>query len=158
MEHNTSIRYQALNEDSYNSLAAYAITTPATVSLFPELHIIVISESASKEIGEFIDNEGLSFHINPIEVSDENFGAVIDNPTTDSATLRNILYRILQDKSKMASAHQDALAEITKQKEATAKDLDMYKKWYYESYGRESRIKEQVNAIAVLMNSIFPKE
>ena len=38
-----SYRYAALSEDSYNSLAAFASTIPAQVTLFPALHIIVVA-------------------------------------------------------------------------------------------------------------------
>ena len=36
MDQNTAYQYKAINEDSYNSLAAYAVTTRATVTLHPD--------------------------------------------------------------------------------------------------------------------------
>lgn len=158
MKEYTAIQYNALDEDSYNSLAAYAITTPATVCLHPELDTIVISDSVSDEIGKFIDREGLDFNISPVEFSSENLKEVVDNPITDADTLRNIIYTLLREKEDMAEAHRDAISDIIRQKDVAENDRDRYKDWFYESNNKENRIKEQVKAIAVLINSIYPKE
>lgn len=153
----TSYRYKAIDEDSYNSLAAYAITLPATVTLHPGFQTIVISENATQEVGEFIDSEGLSFHIAPIEVDEDNFGDLIDDPVTDPDTLRVIINQLVQDKAKMAAAHRDALAEITRQKDAAKKEADLYQRCFSETNSNANRVREQVEAIAVLINAIFPK-
>ena len=158
MELTTSNQYKALNEASYNSLAAYASTIPATVTLHPGLLTIVISENASKEVGEFIDDNGLDFHINPIEVDDDNLRAVIDSETTDADTLRKIIYRMMGEKQSMIEAHESVLESITKQCDSAKKDRDMYQKWYYETKQGADRVKSQVKAIAVLVNSIFPED
>lgn len=158
MELTTSNQYKALNEASYNSLAAYASTIPATVTLHPRLLTIVISEDATKEVGEFIDDNGLDFHINPIEVHDENLGDVIDNATTDANTLRKIIYQLLEEKRAMAETHKSVLDDITKQCDSAKENRDMYQKWYYETKQGADRVKSQVKAIAVLVNSIFPED
>ncbi len=158
MELTTSNQYKALNEASYNSLAAYASTIPATVTLHPGLLTIVISEDATKEIGQFIDDNGLDFHINPIEVHDENLGDVIDNATTDANTLRKIIYQLLEEKRAMAETHKSVLDDITKQCDSAKENRDMYQKWYYETKQGADRVKSQVKAIAVLVNSIFPED
>ena len=158
MELTTSNQYKALNEASYNSLAAYASTIPATVTLHPGLLTIVISENASKEVGEFIDDNGLDFHINPIEVDDDNLRAVIDSETTDADTLRKIIYRMMEEKRAMAETHKSVLEDITKQSDSAKENRDMYQKWYYETKQGADRVKSQVKAIAVLVNSIFPED
>lgn len=158
MELTTSNQYKALNEASYNSLAAYASTIPATVTLHPGLLSIVISENASKEVGEFIDDNGLDFHINPIEVDDDNLRAVIDSETTDADTLRKIIYRIMEEKRAMAETHKSVLEDITKQRDSAKENRDMYQKWYYETKQGADRVKSQVKAIVVLVNSIFPED
>lgn len=144
MELNTPYQYKALNEDSYNSLAAYASTIPATVTLHPGLLTIVISENATKEVGKFIDDNGLDFHINQIEVDDD--------------TLRKIIYRMIGEKQSMIEAHESVLESITKQCDSAKKDRDMYQKWYYETTEKTDRVKSQIQAIAVLVNSIFPEK
>jgi len=158
MELTTSNQYKALNEASYNSLAAYASTIPETVTMHPGLLTIVISEDATKEIGQFIDDNGLDFHINPIEVHDENLGDVIDNATTDANTLRKIIYQLLEEKRAMAETHKSVLDDITKQCDSAKENRDMYQKWYYETKQGADRVKSQVKAIAVLVNSIFPED
>lgn len=158
MELTTSYQYKAINEASYNSLAAYASTIPATVTLHPGLLTIVISENATKEVGKFIDDNGLDFHINQIEVDDDNLRDVIDSETTDADTLRKIIYRMMGEKQSMIEAHESVLESITKQCDSAKKDRDMYQKWYYETTEKTDRVKSQIQAIAVLVNSIFPEK
>lgn len=158
MELATSYQYKALNEASYNSLAAYASTIPATVTLHPGFLTIVISEDAAKEVGEFIDDNGLDFRINPIEVDDDNLRDVIDSETTDANTLRKIIYQLLDEKRAMVETHKSVLDDITKQCDSAKENRDLYQKWYHETAGKADRVKSQVKAIAVLVNSIFPED
>ncbi len=158
MELTTSNQYKALNEASYNSLAAYASTIPATVTLHPGFLTIVISEDATKEVGEFIDDNGLDFRISQIEVDDDNLRDVIDSETTDANTLRKIIYQLLEEKRAMAETHKSVLDDITKQCDSAKENRDMYQKWYYETKHGADRVKSQVKAIAVLVNSIFPED
>ncbi len=156
MEQDTAIQYKALNENSYNRLAAYAVTLPATVTLNPEFLVIVIPENAAKEVGEFIDNEGLDFHIEPIEVDSDNVGELIDDETTDASSLRKICYILLEEKRQMALEHNDVLSEITKERDSVKMDRDHYRKWWSECNTERDRVKKQIGAIAVLSQSIFP--
>lgn len=158
MELTTSYQYKAINEASYNSLAAYASTIPATVTLHPGFLTIVISEDATKEVGEFIDDNGLDFRISQIEVDDDNLRDVIDSETTDANTLRKIIYQLLEEKRAMAETHKSVLDDITKQCDSAKENRDMYQKWYYETKQGADRVKSQVKAIAVLVNSIFPED
>lgn len=158
MELTTSYQYKAINEASYNSLAAYASTIPATVTLHPGFLTIVISEDATKEVGEFIDDNGLDFRISQIEVDDDNLRDVIDSETTDANTLRKIIYQLLEEKRAMAETHKSVLDDITKQRDSAKENRDMYQKWYYETKQGADRVKSQVKAIAVLVNSIFPED
>lgn len=158
MELTTSYRYKALNENSYDSLAAYATTIPATVTLHPGFLTIVVSEDAAMEVGKFIDDNGLDFHIDHIEVDDDNLRDVIDCETTDANTLRKIIYELLEEKRALAETHKSVLDDITKQRDSAKENRDMYQKWYYETKQGADRVKSQVKAIAVLINSIFPED
>lgn len=158
MELTTSYQYKAINEASYNSLAAYASTIPATVTLHPGFLTIVISEDAAKEVGEFIDDNGLDFRISLIEVDDDNLRDVIDSETTDANTLRKIIYQLLEEKRAMTETHKSVLDDITKQCDLAKENRDMYQKWYYETKQGADRVKSQVKAIAALVNSIFPED
>lgn len=158
MEQSTSYKYEALNDGSYNDLAAYAINLVGNVSLFPAQHTIVIDGKFSNDVGKFIDKQGLDFHCNPIEVHDENLGEVIDNGTTDANTLRKIIYQLLEEKRAMVETHMSVLDDIAKQCDSAKENRDMYQKWYYETKQGADRVKSQVKAIAVLVNSIFPED
>jgi len=162
MDVNTSYRYKAINTTSYNSLAAYIATVPptaaVTATLHPALSTIVVSGNFVADVNRFIDEENLEFHINPIAVHAENLGEVIDNETTDAATLRKIIYQLLEEKRAMAETHKSVLDDITKQCDSAKENRDMYQKWYYETKQGADRVKSQVKAIAVLVNSIFPED
>lgn len=139
MELNTPYQYKALNKDSYNSLAAYVTTIPATVTLHPGLLAIVISENAAKEVGQFIDDNGLSFHINQIEVDMDKLGEVIECETTDASTLRVIIRHLLERKREMAKQEGETLAKVIKERDDALTDKEMYHRWYtdtLDSYGR----------------------
>lgn len=157
MELNTAYQYKALDKESYNCLADYATTIPATVTLHPDINTIVISENASEKVGEFIDNEGLSFHIHPIEVDDENLNDVIENETTDADTLRKIIYRMMGEKEAMMESHKTILADITAQRDKALKRGDTYSQMWKETSAHNSRVKSQVQAIAALVSAIFEK-
>lgn len=155
MELNTSYQYKAFNKDSYNSLAAYATTIPATVTLHPGLLTIVISDNTAKEVGQFIDDNGLSFHINQIEVDVDNLGEVIESETTDASTLRVILRHLLERKREIAEQGGKTLAQVIKERDDALTDKEMYHRWYTDTLDSYSRVKSQVKAIVNLMNEVF---
>lgn len=165
MEQNTSYRYEANSEDSYNSLAAYASTIPATVTLHPGLLTIVISGNAANEVGKFIDDNGLDFHISQVEVDDDNLNDVIYCETTDADTLRKIIYRMMEERKLSAKRHEDEVEALETRLgvcESSLRDVqgsrDNYCKWWTKSSSELNRVKRQIEAIAVLYESIFPKE
>lgn len=158
MEQTTPYRYEAKNDGSYNELAAYAIQLMGNVSLFPELSTIVIDGRFANDVGKFIDKEGLDIFISPIEVDDDNILDLINTATVDADTLRKIIYRVMEEKKAMAEAHKSILDDITKECDSAKKNRDMYQQRYYETFDKADRVKSQVKAIAVLMDSIFPKE
>lgn len=157
MELNATYQYQALNEDSYNSLAAYATTIPATVSLHPDLLTIVISENAAMEVGQFIDDNGLSFHISQIEVCDDNLRDVINCKTTDADTLRRIANALINRMEEMGEHHNDILAETIKERDRAREAGEMQYKWHKETAEKLDRVKSQIKAIETLIHSIFPE-
>lgn len=157
MEQATPYRYEAKNDGSYNELAAYATQLMGNVSLFPELSTIVIDGRFANDVGKFIDKEGLDVFISPIEVDDNNIHNLINTATVDTDTLRKIIYRVMEEKRAMAEEHKSILDDITKQCDSAKKDRDLFQKWYHESAQGADRVKSQVKAIAVLVNSIFPE-
>ena len=116
METETSYRYEALNDGSYNDLAAYAINLMGNVSLFPELRTIVIDGRFAKDVSKFIDTECLDVIISAIEIDDENLATLIHTETIDTATLRSIIDRLIEQSNSMAEKHNSIMAEITKER------------------------------------------
>lgn len=140
METNTQLTaysYKANNQESYHALVEYATKMVAAqkLTLIPfELTIIVEPKDTSATIatiGKFIDDNALDFHIEPVDDTDDR---------------DNIIAEITE---KLTTAERSMTIH---QEEATR-----YKKYWLDGATENSRIKEQVNAIAVLMAGIFPK-
>lgn len=155
-----SYRYAALSEDSYNSLAAFASTIPAQVTLFPALHIIVVADDGVAEvvIGKFIDDNALDFQISPIEIDADNLMATVECEATDPYTLREIISYMKSERASMMQAHEAVVADFKLQRDMAKSRCDRYSRWFNEASARNDRVKAQVEAIAVLLNSIYPKE
>lgn len=153
-----SYRYAALSEDSYNSLAAFASTIPAQVTLFPALHIIVVADDGVAEVGKFIDDNALDFRISPIELDEDNLTEVVECEATDPYTLREIISHMKAERASMMQAHEAVVADIKRQRDMAKSRCDRYSRWWGEASARNGRVKAQVEAIAALISSIYPKE
>lgn len=169
MDVNTSYRYKAINTTSYNSLAAYIATVPptaaVTATLHPALSTIVVSGNFVADVNRFIDEENLEFHINPIAIHDENLGEVIDNEITDAATLRKIIYSMMEKKRQSDEMHDNIVKSLSDDLEKTEADLleaqrlrDSYREQWARCRAELTRVRKQVEAIAVMQQSIFPKK
>lgn len=153
----TSYRYAALSEESYNSLAAFVSTIPAQVTLFPALHIIVVANDGVTEVGKFIDDNALDVHIEPIELDEDNLNKVVECEATDPYTLREIISYMKAERASMMQAHDMVVAELKQQKAEADERRERYSQWWDEATAHNDRVKAQVEAIAVLINSIYPK-
>ena len=158
MNLHTPFKFTASDDTSYNSIAACAVTIDATVTLHPDLLTVVVSSEGVGEMGQFIEGSALDIKVSQIEVNDDNLTDVIESRTTDAGTLRKIIYRMMEEKRAMAETHKSVLDDITKQCDSSKENRDMYQKWYYETKQGADRVKSQVRAIAVLVNSIFPED
>lgn len=169
MDVNTSYRYKAINTTSYNSLAAYIATVPptaaVTATLHPALSTIVVSGNFVADVNRFIDEENLEFHINPIAIHDENLGEVIDNEITDAATLRKIIYSMMEKKRQSDEMHDNIVKSLSDDLEKNEAELleaqrlrDSYREQWARCRAELTRVRKQVEAIAVMQQSIFPKK
>lgn len=154
----TSYRYAALSDDSYDSLAAFASTIPAQVTLFPALHIIVVANDGVTEVGKFIDDNALDVHIEPIELDEDNLNKVVECEATDPYTLREIISYMKAERASMMQAHEAVEADFKRQRDMAKSRCDRYSRWFNEASARNDRVKAQVEAIAALISSIYPKE
>lgn len=158
METNTSYRYESKNDGSYNELAAYAVGLMGNVSLFPELGVIVIDGRFADGVGAFIDNNGLDFHISPIEIEDDNLINLVNTEAIDTETLRRVTCRIIELSHSAAEKKDKIISEMAASNEAVKSDLNHYRELYLKYADTNCRIYEQIRAIGTLVDSIFPKK
>ena len=110
------------------------------MTLFPDYNTIVLSEASANDAGAYIDKEGLNFHIEPIDADD-----------ADPATLRGLAERLIGQKA----AVDEELANVRESLTMARNDVETYSKWYREELATNDRVKAQIQAIAVLYQSIF---
>ena len=154
--------YKALNAESYNALAAQVVTSTINASFFPKLFTIVVTpqegeEEAFREIGKFIDTEGLSFHINPIILHDECQGEIIDDEVTPSCILQSIIHKLLEEKAhdkEVATSLQTRLDACEDNLNSVRKDKESYYKWWQEEIAKRTRLEDSVKAFRTLLNAV----
>ncbi len=157
MEQNTPYRYEAKNDGSYNELAAYAINLVGNVALYPSLHTIIIDGKFADDVGKFIDDNSLDFLIAPIEVNEDNISDIFYSEAVDADTIRKGADILLGKSKKIIDVKDNIIAEITKERDEVKRGKEMYAQWYNEVVAQLNRAKSQIQSIAVLIDSIFPK-
>lgn len=157
MQQYPTYQFKALNKSSYSILAEYAITLPADVQLFPGELIINIGGNGVETAGMFIDDNGLDFHIAPIEPQDDEIEKYIDDETADPATLRKIIHRLIEQRRDSDEKQAGIIAEITKERDDARADRDKYLRWFSDGERQVSMAKARIEAISILLGSIFPK-
>lgn len=165
MEKTTSYQYKANNEASYNSLAAYAVTVPATVTYFPVIKTIVVSGDDNKEIGRFIDAEGLDFEISPISVEEEEVEKLLEDAAMDAPSLRKVIDLLLAEKQATAARHESEVTGLNVEieglkadNETLTKSRDTFKTWYYEKLDEVVDLKKRIETVSSMMDLLFPKD
>lgn len=150
MEQTLSIRYVAANRESYESLAKFAVSLGTTVTLFPTLNTILITENSEKAVNEYINTNMLDFLAETLDFGDEQLESAADLITVDSGTLRRVIARLTDQRTDMSTE----IAEIKDQLADSRKKEAQYSKWWSEASTSNNRIKQQIKAIAVLVSSI----
>lgn len=146
-----SIQYIANDKGSYTSLANFAVALGTDVTLFPDYNTIVLTEASANDAGAYIDKEGLNFHIEPIDADDADPEMLVSFRTADAATLRRLAERLIGQKA----AVDEELAQVRESLTKARNDVEMYSKWYRDELATNDRVKSQIQAIAVLYQSIF---
>lgn len=161
MENLTPYCYQANNSESYNTLAAYIVASPLNASFFPKRLTIVVTpkedeEETFKDVGKFIDDEGLSFHINPILEGESEYD-LLENEVTPSCIIQAYLYKILAEnaqKEDVAKSLQTRLEACESNLVSVKKDKDSYYKWWQDESAKRSRLEESIKAFRTLLNAV----
>lgn len=157
MEQTLSNRYVAANRESYESLAKFAVSLGTTVTLFPTLNTILITESSEKAVNEYINTNMLDFLAETLDFDDEQLESVADFITVDSGTLRRVIARLTDQRADMSTEIaeiKNQLADVKDQLADSRKSEAQYSKWWSEASTSNNRLKQQIKAIAVLVNSI----
>lgn len=159
MAHATPYCYKALSAEDYNTLAAYIVTSNLNASFFPKRFTIVVTpkedeEEAFKKVGKFIDNEGLSFDINPIILDDVNENNLINNEVTPSYILVEILVRTLTEHLDVEKSLRTRLEACESNLAKAQKDRDNYYKWWQEEESKRTRLVDTIKALRTLLNAV----
>lgn len=157
MEQTLSIRYVAANRESYESLAKFAVSLGTTVTLFPTLNTILITENSEKAVNEYINTNMLDFLAETLDFGDEQLESAADLITVDSGTLRRVIARLTDQRTDMSTEIaeiKNQLADVKDQLADSRKSEAQYSKWWSEASVSNNRTKQQIKAIAILVNSI----
>ena len=147
MLNKSSRRYRANNAGSFGALAAYVILTEAMVTLFPEQKTIVVSSTNEKVfqgIDTMIENEGLDFQIEPVEL---DMDTIVDEDTSDPLALRYAI-DLLSGAVSAKVAELETEKALNAELEAKHKSAKGLQDHYFEKY---AQYKEQLKAVASLL-------
>lgn len=155
-------KYKANGNEAYNSLAAFAVTLPVTVTLFPEFKTIVAPEDAADAIGNFIEEEGTNVEIIVVEIDNRSDEDLLSDPTSDNETLRVTALGALSELAAAKRAYDDKLNQTVNERDKALDQLrvterereDNYKRWF-NAHRENNRVRAQVEAISTLMKSIY---
>lgn len=134
----TAYSYKADTNETYSVLVGFVTTKikAQKLTLIPSDLTIIIepadSYDATEAVANYIEQNALNCHIERIATAEES--------------LTNIISEITE-KLKIVESRESMQQEET----------EKYKKYWLDGVTENDRIKEQVNAIAVLMEGIFPK-
>ncbi len=158
--------YKALNAESFNSLGAYLLATKSGVYTFHSAELAITLTASMDDInatGCFIDDEGLDFHIEVVPTVNSVDMDAIYNPFTSAHTLRDIIDKLLREQELTAEKHNNVIADycntcndLRNAVEAEKQQTENYKNYWLGESRKNDRVKQQVEAISVLIQSIFP--
>lgn len=158
---NPSYKYVANDSDSYKALANEVLKHEVVATFHPADMTIILSYSSGmedilKNIGSFIDDNALNFHIDPIKV--EGYSPLFSDSILDGVTAKKMANIFSQERDADVFDLQKELNNTKTSLETITEDRDNYQKWYLKSIARENKIKEQIKAIGVLLNAIYPND
>ena len=153
-----TIKIVTKDSKSFQDLAAFVIAGLAvTATLFPERNTITVPEEAHDSVRDWLDMEQIAAVVTLITWSDdEEREKVLDNPTTDAATIREITIQKvceLKEEVKKLSAENETLsADLKKSQDSASVRYDM---WMREE--REKlRLLDALNAVSTVISLVSP--
>lgn len=156
--------YKAADAESYNSLAAYIVTSGLNASLFPTLKAITVSRSVDTfddeqidRLYEFMDKEGIKCEIDIIKFDEENIDKLLDSPLTDQWTLRRIFTWAADRCAKTQgslSRLKESLASAEEARKNAESGQETYYKWWKEEEEKRAKLEKCVKAFQTLINTV----
>lgn len=169
MENLTSYRYTANSSSDYNALVSFITgTVPAVATLYPNLTTVVITPNLEMDvihvIGKFIDDEGLNFQIEPIEVYEDDVELSCFSGPVDCESLQTVIRNLQDEQKKLQERYDTDTDELIKRNEVTEKKLkdseeikDRYNRWYSEAQQKYAELCDVINATKTLMEMAMKK-
>ena len=153
-----TIKIVTKDSKSFQDLAAFVIAGLAvTATLFPERNTITVPEEAHDSVRDWLDMEKMDAEVTPITwADDEEREAVLDNPTTDADTIREIAMQKIKEMEDhaltLASANEDLTRGLKKSEESA--DI-RYGMWMREE-AEKCRMQEALKAISTIIDLTTP--
>lgn len=148
----TTYRYEALDSESYIVLAEQMPSLNANVILLPEQSTILVTpfgDTVMSMIAATIDDKGLSFHIDPVELDDER-GLLLAHGGFMEDVVKTFDSR-LEDIGKQSVE----LEELKKRVGIAEYERDYHARQAGEAAAREAHNKKQIQALCTLLESVF---
>lgn len=162
MERETKV-FKALDFPDYKSLAEYLITSRVdmyTCHVAECVIVVTASEDDMCLIESFISDKALDFVEQSI-IADED--AVVENPFASTDSLRRVINQLIQKQTVANEEHTKAVLDFETQLEQKQKIVEMKERdtnrvrdLWMEEMAKTDRVKRQVEAISVMLSSIFP--
>ena len=167
-----SYRYQVKCQADYEKLAAELMEneisftsqfsldhTTGRKMFFITADLTPYTSDMRQALGNFLDNEiehlmKADYMADIYDTADDAF----NDPYADAGSLRTMLGSTLDHLTEEKKLHDTNLDDVRKQLDEVKKNRDFYQDNYYKEITKGGRVKEQVRAIALLMDSIFPKD
>lgn len=122
-------------------------------------------EEIFKAVGSFLDEAVDIRKAENVDDLYENATDAYNDPYCDAGTLRTMLGVCLDHIEDLNDNHDTVYEELTqqvedlkKEVEAEKKDKKFYQDSYYKGLNKLARVKEQIHAVATIVDALFPKD
>ena len=152
--------YKVLFSDAkeYQDFAAFAVASIyETVTMHPTKLTVTIAASAYDDAKAWLDMEQIAAVVTPITWDDdEEREAVLDNPTTDADTIREIAMQKIKEMEDHALTLASANEELAQNLKKSQESADIrYKMWMREE-AEKYRLQEALKAISTIIDLTTP--
>ena len=144
----TTLRYTLADRETYQELATFAVTLTSEVTLYPQMLSIVVCDEDKDIVADYLNDHDI-IPAEEIELSTDyqNVDELFSETMCGESILRYVAETYKGDKEA-----------AEKRIEHLKTDRDLYRQFYNEVKEKSNRVEEQVKALAVLINNIYPQK